>query len=82
MRMIDLDRKCTTKSLSLFLTVSEATQLKDELQALLKNPEAQEHFHIYSTDNTRELSCSIVTDNKLKNIKGYNNLEQQALAEK
>jgi hypothetical protein len=82
MRMIDLERKCTMKGLSLFLTVFEAEQLKDELEILLKNPEAKEHFHILSMDNTRELSCSIVTTDKLKDIKDYNKLEQQALTEK
>lgn len=82
MRMIDLERKCTLKGLSLFLTVFEAEQLKDELEKLLKNPEAKEHLHIFSMDNMRELSCSIITADKLQHIKGYNKLEQKALTEK
>jgi hypothetical protein len=80
--MIDFDRKSPMKSISLYLTPDEASQLKEELEKLLRAPEAHEHFHIYDAkDPNREISCSIVTESKLKNLSGYNKLEQKILAD-
>jgi hypothetical protein len=82
MRMIDYDRKISIKTLGIYLSPQEAEELRDELNELLENPEANEHFHVYQHDMSREISCSIITENKLKNIKRYNKLEQQILLEK
>ncbi len=83
MRIINFDKKSSIKTISLYLTEDEASHLKDELELLLKNPESNDHFHIYDVKNPgREISCSIITENKLKNISGYNKLEQQVLTEK
>ena len=79
--MADLDRKCSLKSLSLFLTPPEAEQFIEELTSLLEHPEEQKHFHIYSADNTREIICSVITEKKLHNLGQYNKLEQQVLSE-
>jgi hypothetical protein len=81
MRMIDFDRKCSVKTLAMYLRPSEAKQLRDELSKLLQDPEAKEHFHIFDNDMSREISCSIITEKKLKNLKRYNKLEQQILRE-
>jgi len=82
MRMADLDRKHSVKNLSLFLSLQEAKQMQYELGKLLTDPEANEHFHVNDENYTREISCSLITEHKLKNIKHYNNLEQQILTEK
>ena len=82
MKLIAVDRKCSLKVVSLYLTVKEAKQLRDELERLLKEPEAKEHLHIYEEDMSREISCSIITENKLKNLSGYNKLERQVLSGK
>lgn len=83
MRIIDLDKKCSIKAVSLYLTEDEASHLKDELELLLKNPESNDHFHIYDAkDPKREISCSTITENKLKSISSYNKLERQVLTEK
>jgi hypothetical protein len=74
MRMIDFDRKCSVKT-------NEVEQLLDELSTLLQNPEANKHFHVFDDDISREISCSIITDKKLANLKRYNKLEQQVLSE-
>jgi len=79
MRMIDGEKKVSVNRLGLYLTVQEAEALKEELSKLLENPETNDHFHIYQEDNSREISCSIITDKKLRNIKNYNKLEQQIL---
>ena len=82
MRMIDLARRLSVKNLSMFLTVEEAQQMCTDLSNLLVDPEASEHFHIQSHDYAREISCSLITDAKLKNIDRYNKLEQKVLSEK
>ncbi len=83
MRIIDFIKQRSIKAVSLYLTEDEASQLKEELELLLKNPESNDHFHVYDVKNPgREISCSIITENKLKNISGYNKLEQQVLTEK
>ncbi|MCK4488872.1 MAG: hypothetical protein KAU23_01365 [Anaerolineales bacterium] len=83
MRIIDYDKKRSIKAISLYLTEDEASHLKDELELLLKTPESNDHFHISDVkDPSREISCSIITENKLKNISSYNKLEQQVLTEK
>lgn len=81
MRIIDLDGKCPIKHMSMYLTPNEAREFRDELDKLLKYPEAKEHFHIYEGDMLREISCSIITEKKLQNPKGYNKLEQSILTE-
>jgi hypothetical protein len=82
MRMIDYERKTSIKGLGIYLTPQEAEELGRKLNKLLENPEANEHFHIYQHDMSREISCSIITENKLNDIKSYNKLEQQILLEK
>ena len=82
MRMIDYDRKTSVKALGIYLTPQEAEELSRNLNKLIQNPEAYEHFHVYQHDMSREISCSIITENKLNNIKSYNKIEQQILLEK
>lgn len=83
MRIIDLDRKQSIKNVSIYLTPEEAQWMKKELDALLMDPEAIKHFHVHSLDNSgREISCSIITKEKLKHLDRYNKLEQTVLSEK
>ena len=76
MRMIDDQRRQSVKSASLFLTPQEAREMRDNLDDLLKDPKAHECFHVYSDDNSREISCSIITDSKLKDLGKYNKIEK------
>ena len=79
--MIDLDRESPVERLSLYLTPQAAEWLRNELDALLKDPEAWTHFHVLAEDTGRELSCSIITKSKLSEIHRYNKLEQRILSE-
>jgi hypothetical protein len=65
MRTIDYDKKTSVNALGLYLTVAEAKWFQEELNKLLENPEKNDHFHISQMDNTREISCSIMTEKKL-----------------
>jgi len=65
--------------MSIYLTQNEAEEFRNELNKLLKDPEANKHFHIYEDNMSREISCSIITEKKLKDLKGYNKLERMIL---
>ena len=80
--MIDMHSKAAVRLLQLYLAPKEALEFRNELDRLIANPEANEHSHIYSEDTSCELSFSILTENKLKNIKSYTKLEQKILTEK
>ena len=82
MRMLDVEGKSPIWNLQLYLTVPEAEELQKELAKLLSDPEANEHFHVFSEDSGRELSCSILTEKKMEGISSYSKLEQKVLLEK
>ena len=82
MKMLDVEGKSSIWNLQLYLTVPEAEELQKELAKLLINPEANEHFHLFSEDSGRELSCSILTKMKMEGISSYSKLEQKILLEK
>ncbi len=80
MRILDAERKHGVRTLQLYVTAAEATELRDELTKLLATPEAEDHFHVFAEDMSREFSCSIVTPEKLRRG-AYNVIERRILAE-
>jgi len=82
MRIINMDAKAAVKLVQLYLTPNEASQFRKELDRLLAKPESNDHSHVESEDMSCEISFSIITENKLKNIKSYTKLEQRILKEK
>ncbi len=83
MRMLDVERSQSIRNLQLYLTVSEARQLKQQLEDLLVDPEQSEHWHIFSSDNCRfEMSHSIVTPTTIKGNKHYTEIERRLFNEK
>lgn len=81
MRMIDTDRKQSARCLQLYLTVKEAREFREYLDSLLADPDANEHFHLFSDDTSREISCSIVTPRKLAHG-CYTDFERRVFDEK
>ena len=81
MRIYDLNKKHSVKSCQIFLTVREAKVIRDNLIELLRRPEAFEDFHM-SDDQDRELTCAIMTPNKMKNLDRYSKIEKKILSEK
>ena len=81
MRMLDPNRKAPVDALQLYLTPREAEELRDGLSVLLRDPEANEHIHVYDDDMSRELSCSLVTGAKLRDLSGYTKLERRILSQ-
>jgi hypothetical protein len=81
MRMLDPDRREEVRRLQLYLTEAEAGWLRDELTDLLTDPAVAAHFHMPDASSSRELSCSIVTADKLSSG-AYTELECSVLEEK
>jgi len=81
MRMLDAQKEQSVLILQLYLTPEEAREMRERLDGLLADPEADEHFHLPLDSAGRELSCSIVTPRKLKEVR-YTALERKILEEK
>jgi len=73
------DELSSMSQAQLYLSAAEARKLVGELQRLLEDPEANEHFHVFSEDGGAELSCSIVTEAKLSASR-YTPAERKAFA--
>ena len=82
MRLLDGDKQVPLHIVQLYLTLGEATKLRDALTNLLIDPEANAHEHISAEDGTRELSVSVVTEAKLKNVGRYSKAEQKMFTER
>lgn len=76
MRILDPENRDMPQVL-IYLSALEARKMVDELSKLLDDPEAHEHFHLFSEDGGPELSCSIVTAAKLAGSR-YTAEERQA----
>jgi hypothetical protein len=82
MRMLDVENQQSVCNLYLYLSPKEAEEMRNQLSKLLTDPDANEHFHVFCENSDRELSCSIITDQKLNNLSGYTELERKILSEK
>jgi hypothetical protein len=82
MWMLDRDRDQSVRTLQIYLTPAEASALSDKLRRLLVDPERAEHAHVLSDDASRDLSFSVVTPNKLRDLPRYTKIEQRVLQEK
>ena len=77
-RFLDAEGTSDVRDLQLYVTPKEAEELVRELTKLLSDPEANEHFHLFSSDGEWELSCSIITERKMSEGK-YTKHEQAVL---
>ena len=80
MKLVDFGEMKLVRDVGLYITQQEAEQLLEELGRLLKDPEASEHL-VLTDYGGGKLSCSIVTDRKLKEV-NYNYLELKILGAK
>ena len=80
MRILDAETQRSLHDLQLYLTPAEATEFKDALQELLRNPEAIEHRHVLG--DGREISFSLITPAKLSDLRGYTDVERRVLQER
>jgi len=69
MRFLDAEGTSDVRNLQMYLTPNEAKEVVRQLTELLSDPEAEEHFHVFSDDGGWEMSCSLVTERKLADTK-------------
>jgi hypothetical protein len=81
MRILDTDNQGPIRRIQLYLTPREAAALRDALDQLLGDPEANEHEHLIADDGSRDLSVSIVTAAKLRELRRYSDAERRMFAE-
>jgi len=63
MRILDEDDDKARSRITLYLTASEAAELRDSLEALLSGP-ANFHHHVSSADQSKELTVCIYSPDK------------------
>lgn len=68
MRIFDNENDKPLKSITLFLTEEEATELKDDLERLIKNIGNNEHVHINDLEYVRELTVTLYNPNNLNHF--------------
>lgn len=68
MRILDQDSDKTCRDVLLYLTRSEALELRDSLNYLLEKP-SNDHAHVSEDDYKRELTVCIYDVN---NLQGFN----------
>jgi hypothetical protein len=81
MRFLDTDNQGPVRRIQLYLTPREAAELSHALGRLLGNPEANEHERVFADDRSRDLSVSIVTANKLRELTRYTDAERRMFSE-
>lgn len=61
MRILDNDRDVACNSVTLFLTVSEASELRDSLNSLVHEGFHARHEHVTSGDFQKEITVCVYT---------------------
>jgi len=64
MRILDEGEDRSLNRITLYLTMSEASEMRDTLEALLADP-VERHEHISSSDYLKELTVCIYDPNSL-----------------
>jgi hypothetical protein len=77
MRALNGDNDEPIHSVQLYLSAEEARKLVVALEQLLQDPDSDDHRHVLSLDGLREVSVSLVTDRKMKELKRYTAAEQR-----
>lgn len=81
MRLLDGDGQRSLFNVQMYLGVDEAKAMIKALEALLKNPEENEHEHVIAVDGLREVSVSLVTPSKLRDLSHYSPAERRMFEE-
>ena len=80
MHILDGEKETPLYQVQFYLTPADAIELREKFASLLNDAEANEHEHIIS--GGREISFSLITPTKLKNISGYSAAERKMFSEK
>ena len=81
MRILDTDNQGPVRRIQLYLTPREAADLRNVLDQLLDDPEATANERVLAEDGSRDISVSIVTASKLRELRRYSDAERRMFAE-
>jgi hypothetical protein len=81
MRILDTDNQGPVRRIQVYLTPGEAADLRDALDQLLDDPESSANERVLAEDGSRDLSVSIVTAAKLRELRRYSDAERRMFAE-
>jgi hypothetical protein len=81
MRILNGDNDQPVYNVQLYLTPQEATDLVTAIEELLQTPEANEHRHVMASDGGREISVSLITSSKTRNLHMYTDAERRMFLE-
>lgn len=81
MRILDGDNQTPLFQAQLYLTPDEARAFIHALNALLRDPDSNQHEHIFSGDGRRDISISLITPSKLNELHRYSAAEQAMFRE-
>ena len=69
MRILDQDRDKSVNRITLYLLRSEAEELKDSLESLLR-PEGGHHEHVSSSDYSKEVTVTVYDADNVSSFDG------------
>ena len=78
MRMLDLDDDKKLNRLILYLTKSEAKELRTSLDYIIEDPKQHHHEHIPSEDYQKEITICIYDE---KNLEGFDERSKKLILE-
>jgi len=78
MRILDNKNDKGINSVTLYLKLSEATELLDDLQRLIQNNSNDDHAHINDDDFNHEVTVVLYDES---NLKGFNERSKRLILE-
>jgi hypothetical protein len=79
MRILDEDKDLRLERIILYLTQSEAGELRDSLENILSNP-ADNHAHVSSNDYQKEITV-VIYDPADGTLRGFNERSKKIILE-
>ncbi len=78
MRILDLDSNRKLHNIILYLTMSEAMELRSKMDSIIERPGADNHEHIPSEDYQKEITICIYDE---KNLEGFDERSKKLILE-
>ena len=79
MRILDLDHDSARHRIILYLTVSEASELRDSLESILAGSR-ESHEHVMSADGSKEVTVCLYSPDDPEWLKLFDDRSQKLIA--
>lgn len=78
MRILDQDGDKALRSVTLYLTASEAAELRDSLESLLSGP-PDSHHHVADADFSKDVTVCLYTPNDPSALRHFDERSKQII---